>query len=72
MEKFLQALYNKKINLLCEDKLLLKGARAGGFLVKFLYKVLDHSPDLTFPFRSIWNPTVPPKLGFFRLGCFLG
>ena len=48
-----------------EDKLLLKGARGGGFFVRQMYKGLDLSPDTVFPFRSIWNYLVPPKIGFF-------
>ena len=27
--------------------------------------MLMFSPPLDFPSRSIWNPIVPPKLGFF-------
>ena len=33
--------------------------------MKLMYKVIDQSPDIVFPFHSIWNPTVPPKMGFF-------
>ena len=30
-----------------------------------MHSLLDHSSPLVFPSRSIWNPIVPPKLGFF-------
>ena len=33
-----------------------------------MYKLLSVSSDATFPFRSIWNPCVPSKVGFFLLG----
>ena len=33
--------------------------------MKQMYKVVDQSPDMGFPFRSIWNPFAPPKMGFF-------
>ena len=65
VERFLQAIHRRKVRPFQEDKLLLKASKVGGFSVKFLYKVLDQSPPLAFPCRSIWNPRVPPKLGFF-------
>ena len=30
-----------------------------------MYMDLDLSPDIVFPFHSIWNSVVPPKIGFF-------
>ena len=30
-----------------------------------MYRKLAHSAPTYFPFWSIWNPIVPPKLGFF-------
>ena len=30
-----------------------------------MYKGLDSSPAIDFPYRLIWNPAVPPKIGFF-------
>ena len=42
-----------------------KEAKDGHFIVKFMYKILGGSRVSTFPFRSIWNPCVPTKAGFF-------
>ena len=36
-----------------------------GFSVRLMYRKLMHSLLRNFPFRSIWNPIIPPKLGFF-------
>ena len=72
VERLLQALHSKQINPLLEDKLLLKGSKTGGFSMKLMYKVLDHSPALAFPSLSIWNLAVPPKLGFFAAVAFRG
>ena len=70
--RFLHLLHNKKIRLGQEDRLLLKESITDGFSVRHMYRKLMFSPPLDFPWRSIWNPIVPPKLGFFRLGSFLG
>ena len=48
-----------------EDKLLLKGDKEKGFLIRSMYKCFDSSPAFDFPYRLIWNPVVPPKIGFF-------
>ena len=65
VERFLQFLYNKKIIPSQEDRLLLKESITDGFSVRLMYSKLVYSPPLDFPYRSIWNPIVPPKLGFF-------
>ena len=31
----------------------------------YMYMVLDCSPQVAFPSRSIWNPVIPPRMGFF-------
>ena len=65
MERFLHFLHNKKIRPVQEDRLLLKKSITDGFSVRHMYRKLMFSPPLDFPSRSIWNPIVPPKLGFF-------
>ena len=60
VERFLHLLFRRKINAYQEDKLLLKNAKFASFVVKTMYRVLDCSPPMTFPFRSIWNPIAPP------------
>ena len=72
VERFLHFLVNKKIRPFQEDRLLLKESRTFGFSVSLMYRKLRYSPPTDFPWRSIWNPIVPPKLGFFCLGSFLG
>ena len=65
VERFLQFLHNKKIRPSQEDRLLLKESNTDGFSVRLMYSKLVYSPPLDFPGRSIWNPIVPPKMGFF-------
>ena len=65
VDRFLQILCRKQINPLMEDKILFKGSRNEGFSVKIMYWVLDCPPQVEFPARSIWNPIIPPRLGFF-------
>ena len=65
VERFLQTLCDQNFNPSGEDMLLLKGVKEKGFLVKIMYKGLDPSPAIEFPYRSVWNPVVPPKIGFF-------
>ena len=65
MERFLQTLYKQSFSLLGEDKLLLMDVREEGYSIKLMYKGLDPSPAIEFPYCSIWNPVVPQKIGFF-------
>ena len=65
VDRFLQILCRKQINPLMEDKIIFKGSRNDGFSVKIMYRVLDCSPQVVFPSRSIWNPVIPPRWGFF-------
>ena len=71
MERFLQTLCNQNFCPSNEDRLLLKDVREKGFSVKIMYKGLDPSPTIEFPYCSVWNPVVPPKIGFF-MGSYLG
>ena len=65
VDKFLQVLGRKQIKPLMEDKIIFKGSKNDGFSVKNMYRVLDCSPQVAFPYRSIWNPVIPPRMGFF-------
>ena len=65
VERFLSILHNLNFSPLGEDKLLLKGVKDNGFSVKIMYKGLDHSPAIEFPYHSVWNSIMPPKIGFF-------
>ena len=65
MERFLSSIHRKKIRPWIEDKLLLKGSNHGNFSVRTMYSGLDLSPDIDFPFRSVWNSVIPYKIRFF-------
>ena len=65
VEKFLLFLQNKKIRPFQEDRLILKETRPNGFSIRLMYRKLMHYLPTDFPWHSIWNPIVPPKLGFF-------
>ena len=65
VEMFFHFLRNKKIRSVQEDRLVLKETMTDGFSVRHMYRKLMHSLPTDFPCRSIWNPIVPPKLGFF-------
>ena len=66
VERFLQILYRRKIMPHQEDQLLLKGAKEAVFSTRLMYKKMVQSPHpVAFPSCSIWNPIVPPKIGFF-------
>ena len=72
VERFLHFIHTKKIRTGQEDRLLLKESITNGFSVRHMYRKLMFTPPLDFPSISIWNLIVPPKLGFFRMGSFLG
>ena len=65
MERFLLSLHRQKISPFNEGMLLLKAFKDGNFFVKAMYKRLDISSDIDFPYSSVWNSVVPPKIGFF-------
>ena len=65
MVRFLQTLHDQNFHPLGEDKLLLKDVKEKGFSVKIMYKGFDLSPAFDFPYRLVWNPVVPPKIGVF-------
>ena len=65
VERFLQTLCDQNFSPPGEDMLLLKGVKEKGFSVKIMYKGLDPSSAIEFPYRSLWNLVVPPKIGFF-------
>lgn len=48
----------KKVLPDMDDKLILKEAKDGRLIVKFMYNLLGGSMVFPFPFWSIWNPLV--------------
>ena len=65
VERFLQTLCDQNFSPSGEDMSFLKGVKEKWFSVKIMYKILDPSLAIEFPSRSVWNPVVPPKIGFF-------
>ena len=65
MVRFLQTLHDQNFRPTVEDPLLLKDIKEKGFSVKITYKGFDISPAFDFPYRLVWNPVVPPKIGVF-------
>ena len=65
MARFLQILHDQNFRPTGEDMLLLKEVKAKSFSVKAMYKGYDISPAFDFPYLSIWNSAVPPKIGIF-------
>ena len=43
----------------------MKDDKEKGFSVKIMYKGFNLSPAFDFPYRLVWNPVVPPKIGVF-------
>ena len=58
MGRFLLTLNKQNFSPLGEDKLLFKDVKNDVFSVKLMYKGLDHSSAIEFPYRSVWNPVV--------------
>ena len=63
--RFLQTLYDQNFRPTGEDKLLLKNVKEKWFSVKIMYKGFDISLAFDFPYRLVWNPVVPQKIGVF-------
>ena len=55
-----------------EDLTFFKETKNGNFSVKLLFKAMDRSENVVFPYKFIWNSWVPTKVGFFFLGSLLG
>ena len=72
VERFFNFLGGKKVLHEMDDRLSMIKAKDGRFTVKFMYKLLSVSSDATFPFKSIWNPCVPSKVGFFAWEAYWG
>ena len=50
----------------------MKNSKKTDYFFISMYSLLDLSPPLDFPSRSIWNPIVPPKLSFFTWEAYEG
>ena len=65
MVRFLQILHDQNFIPEGEDMLLLKEVKEKRFSVQAMYRCYDSSPAFDFPYHSIWNSVVPPKIGIF-------
>ena len=65
VERFLLTIQGKRLNADVEDRMVWKGTKNEIFTVKSLYNSLDHGCAVPFPWRIIWSPDVPTKVGFF-------
>ena len=65
MVRFLQILHDQNFIPEGEDMLLLKEVKEKKFSVKAMYKCFEGSLVIDFPYLSIWNSVVPPKIGIF-------
>ena len=65
MTRFLHILHDQNFCPTGEGKLMLKTVKEKGFSGKSVYKGFDISPAFDFPYRLVWNPIVPPKIGVF-------
>ena len=72
VERFLQTLCDQNFCPLGEDKLLLKDVKEKWLSVKIMYKGLDPSPAIDFPYRLIWNPALASKNRILCMVSYLG
>ncbi|RVX23145.1 putative mitochondrial protein [Vitis vinifera] len=61
----LSVLQGKRLNVGMEDRVVWNASKNGSFSVKSLYNTLDSGGAVSFPWRIIWSPCVPTKVGFF-------
>ena len=61
----LSVLQGKRLNVGMEDRVVWNASKNGSFSVKSLYNTLDSGGAVPFPWRIIWSPCVPTKVGFF-------
>ncbi|RVW99076.1 Transposon TX1 uncharacterized 149 kDa protein [Vitis vinifera] len=61
----LSVLQGKRLNVGMEDKVVWNASKNGSFSVKSLYNTLDSGGAVPFPWRIIWSPCMPTKVGFF-------
>ncbi|WJZ95322.1 hypothetical protein VitviT2T_014100 [Vitis vinifera] len=65
VERLLSSIQGKRLDADGEDRMLWRGTKNEIFIVKSLYKSLDHSCGVSFPGNIIWSPYVPSKVSFF-------
>ncbi|RVW39045.1 putative ribonuclease H protein [Vitis vinifera] len=61
----LSVLQEKRLIVGMEDRVVWNASKNGIFSVKSLYNTLDSGGAIPFPWRIIWSPCVPTKVGFF-------
>ena len=64
-QRFICIVSTKSLSPLLDDRLRWNGAKDGTFSVKSSYDLLEGGRQQLVPFKMIWNPLVPTKVGFF-------
>ena len=65
MERLLMRIQGKRVSAKTEDRVIWKKTKSGLFTVKSLYSAEEPGSTVRFPRKLIWNPYVPPRVGFF-------
>ncbi|KAJ9680532.1 hypothetical protein PVL29_019761 [Vitis rotundifolia] len=65
VESLLRIIQGKRLNAELEDRMVWNVTKNGIFSVKSCFNSLDNSSAVPFPWRIIWSPFVPTKVGFF-------
>ena len=61
----LNTIQGKQIIKSQEDLMFFKEKKNGNFSMKLLFKAMDRSENIVFPYKIIWNFWVPTKVVFF-------
>ena len=65
LSSFMETIYGSSIRGFGEDKMYWIPSKAKGFLVKDYYRILAGPTIFGFPWRSIWEQKIPPRVAFF-------
>jgi hypothetical protein len=63
MASFMDLLYSSEVRRSGEDKVCWNPSKCRVFEVKYFYKVLNSYGGLSLPWKGIWKPKVPSRVG---------
>jgi hypothetical protein len=72
VSSFFEKLYSYKISVGNEDRIRWSSSKKGTFEVKTFYKALSSQNFEVFPWKSIWQSKVPPRVAVFGWTAALG